>query len=191
MLTNDIEIVAADLMPKDENAQRILLKRAELIAQQKINELKKVEMISYIIFRLGTKEYYGIPYQSAKEVMRHATLTKLPHSPSYVAGIINRRGALLTILDLNKFFNIQSISSSEKSENAKDIIVVSDNKMTVGILTDHIEGSDQYEPNRLDSALSTESLVKPEYVIGLDKAKIAIINISTIIADIKLNFGKI
>src|SRR5690348_12049253 len=105
---------AADFMPQDEETKRILIERAKQLAKQEINKAQEQSLTKYICFRLGQKELFGIPYENIKEVMNNVLLTQMPNVPAYVAGVINRRGALIAVLDLKKFFYSTTVDE-EKS----------------------------------------------------------------------------
>src|SRR5579872_6902626 len=92
---------AANLVPRDPLSLKILQDRADYFAQVKTEDNDKKESISYIRFRLGKTEFYGIPYLAAKEVMHDIKFTEVPNTPHFIAGVMNWRGILLTILDLN------------------------------------------------------------------------------------------
>lgn len=174
---------AYDCFPRGKLSQRILHERAEMIAKKSIDLVQKNESETYISFHLGNTEKYGIPYLFAKEVINNFTLTPVPCTPKYIAGVINRRGTLMTVIDLKNFFFNQ-----ETHYNADAcIIVVSANNMTVGILADHIEGNANYNPKTLDPPLYSENTKKAEYIIGLHQGKIALINVEIILADPKLH----
>lgn len=175
---------AADLMPDNEQDQRILLARSEHLAHKLFDENELAEEMNYISFHLGQRERYGIPYEVAKEVIHHFTLTKLPLVPNFIAGIINWRGALTAIIDLKKFFNIPN----EIVERDKSIIIIESQGMTAGIITDEIDGSLSYNTMSLDPPLPAGAAIKPEYLYGLHKGVIAIINIHAILAEVKSTF---
>lgn len=172
---------AADFMPHDKQSQQILRDRANRLAKVKMDTREENEAISYIRFRLGKNEHYGIPYLSAKEVMHGITLTQLPNTASFIAGLINWRGMLLTILDLQGLFHNQL--SDSKSDIS--VIVVMTNGITVGILADNIEGSDFYSPTGLEAALTADHVIKSDYILGLHNGNTAIINVEKIVLDIK------
>jgi purine-binding chemotaxis protein CheW len=110
----------------------------------------------------------------------------LPCSPHFVAGIINRRGALLTVLDLKKLLFRQSADY----QNKNSIIIVSDNQITVGILADQIVGNQYYDLKLLDASLPSENIIKPEFIVGLHQGKVAMLNISAIITESQLQLSK-
>ena len=57
---------------------------------------KPRELISFLI---GTQEFC-VDIMSVREIRGWAPATPLPHSPGYVRGVINLRGAVLSIVDL-------------------------------------------------------------------------------------------
>lgn len=178
-------IIARDFMPDSQIALRILKERANRIAKIE-NTKQKMETTSYIRFSLGNNEHYGIPYQFAKEVMHNVKPTKLPHVPKFIAGVINRRGALLAVLDLREFFNIPFSSDNTKT----NIIIIATKHILVGIQANNIDGSDAFETDGLDSPLSIESSIKPEFILGLHKGVTAILNVEAIISDPKFQINK-
>ncbi len=171
-------LCAADLMPKNKEAERVLHERANYLAIPDPDIKEKKEFVSYIRFRLGTNENYGIPYHYAKEVIQYIPPTKIPFVPDYIAGVINRRGALLPVFDLKQIFHIQAPAAEPTH-----IILITDGNMTIGILASRIEGSDTYDPSMLDASLTSEDLIKPDYIVGLHQGMTAIINVDAILSD--------
>lgn len=167
-------------LPQDKEALDVLQDRAGKIARQVITNLQKTSEDAYICFRLGAREQYGLPYSHAKEVMHNLSPTPLPHAPEFIAGVINRRGALLAVLDLKRLFHIQAPETASPY-----IVILTGNQMTVGVLADSIEGSRAYDPGNLDAPLPTEGLIKPEYILGLHQAQTALLNVDAILSDLQ------
>ena len=177
---------ACHLMPKGKDAEAILKKRAVLLSTLPISERKAGELSHYICFRLGVNDQYGIPYQYASEIISHANVTAVPFAPSFIAGVINHRGALISVLDLKNFFYNQTTVHGTDTQ----IIFVKANNMTVGILADSVVGSDYYESSTLMPSLAGHGLLKPKFIIGLHHGVIAIINVEAILSDKSLQLKK-
>jgi purine-binding chemotaxis protein CheW len=171
---------ASQLLPKDPHSHAILLERAKLLAQYTDTKNRAMKLVDYVRFRLGSKEYYGIPYSATKEVLFHVAITKLAHTPDYIAGIINRHGALITLIDLKQFFHLHTAAE----DKATYIIIVETNNITVGILADHVEGSAAYDPNKIAAPLVSKDVLHSEYVLGLDQGITAILNMEAIVSNI-------
>jgi len=174
------KISAADFMPQDDNILRILRLRAKQFAKIKteIKETKGTD--TFVRFKLGNEEY-GIAYTLAKEVIHHVTPARLPRIPDYVAGIINRRGALIAVLDLKKFFR----TGGEGYSHDACIITVTGSNMTVGILVDNVIGSESCDIATLDTALPSNAISKPEYIQGIYKSRVTLINMNAILDDLQ------
>ena len=52
-----------------------------------------------MLFRLGDR-LYGIDLDAVREILPVRRATRLPGSPAYVAGLINVRGTIVTVIDL-------------------------------------------------------------------------------------------
>lgn len=173
-------LTASDLMPQQEGDVRILRERMKQIAQHTTEEVQHLDNVRYVRFKLGENEFYGVPYQYIKEVMSMTGLTKLPCVPTAIAGIINRRGALLSVLDPKQFFSFADTSYA----SSPYILVLKTGGITMGMLADTIEGTAVYAAGTLEAPLSFVSAIKPEYITGLHNGTTAILNIDTILTDL-------
>jgi purine-binding chemotaxis protein CheW len=52
-----------------------------------------------LLFRVGST-VYGCDIDDIREIVPYRQATRLPGAPSYVAGLINLRGTIVTVLDL-------------------------------------------------------------------------------------------
>jgi len=89
----------------------------------------------FVVFELN-KEEYGIVVTSAREVIKVVDITPVPNSPDYVSGVINLRGEIILILDLEKKLNMKADSKEGKGK----IIVFDAGEKPVGILADAVIG---------------------------------------------------
>lgn len=166
---------ASELMPRSETALRVLKARAEQLARLQQDECEH-NGIAYVRFRLGAVECYGIAYQYVHEILQYVTVSKPPCVPDFIAGVINWRGSLITVVDLVKFFHPTRIEQS-----GEFIIVINVNDITLGLLVKHVEGSDIYQLEQLGVPLISANVANAEYILGLDRAVTAILNIDTLV----------
>lgn len=102
-----------------------------------------------ISFRIEEQEFC-LDIMAVREIRGWTAATPLPHSPSYVRGVINLRGAVLPILDLKARLGLGMVEPSARSV----IIVVHIGSRLVGLLVDAVSeilaadaGSVQPTPN--------------------------------------------
>jgi len=178
-LKPNTEKSAIDFLPKSKYNKKIMHERAKLLSALAIDKTQNDQALAYILFRLGNKEHYGIPYEYVKEVMHHQSITKIPYVPKFIHGTINRNGKLIAIIDLKEFFHLPYQEFSGETY----IIVVLAKDMTIGFIADDIIGSATYEKDLLEPPLVFDTAIKPDYLIGLHQGTIGIINVETILVD--------
>jgi len=94
---------------------------------------EKTEGLELISFRIGAQEFC-LDIMAVREIRGWTEATALPHSPSYVRGVINLRGAVLPIIDLGARLGLGETQPSPRSV----IIVVQIQQRLVGLLVDAV-----------------------------------------------------
>ncbi|HVY85156.1 MAG TPA: chemotaxis protein CheW [Caulobacterales bacterium] len=91
------------------------------------------EEFELISFRIGTQEFC-LDIMAVREIRGWTQATPLPHSPAYVRGVINLRGAVLPIIDLKTRLGLGACEPTARSV----IIVVQIDGRLVGLLVDAV-----------------------------------------------------
>lgn len=125
--------------------------------------IKEEEQV--VVFKLG-KEEYCVPVNQVREVQSYLEPTRIPHTPSFVEGVINLRGQIIPIVDLNKRFGLgQTICNADSC-----FIVVEIDEETLGILVDCVlevlrvsKGTFEAPPAKVVSSLNSA------YIAGVGK----------------------
>lgn len=86
-----------------------------------------------VIFCLD-KEYYGIQIADVESIIKMMPITRMPHAPQFVEGVINLRGAVLPVVDLRKRFGL----TYQESNRQTRIIVVTLDGLKVGTIVDSV-----------------------------------------------------
>jgi purine-binding chemotaxis protein CheW len=82
-------------------------------------------------FQVG-RETYGVPITALHEIVRVPEITAVPDAPSYMEGVINLRGKIVSVIDLRKRFAEKKISTSRQNR----ILVVEHNGRLAGLIVD-------------------------------------------------------
>lgn len=90
-------------------------------------------MLQWVTFRLED-ETYGINVMQVQEVLRYSEIAPVPGAPSYVLGIINLRGNVVTVIDTRLRFGLQG---SETTDHTRIVVIEAENQV-VGILVDAV-----------------------------------------------------
>ena len=97
------------------------------------NVVDSDEVLQWVTFRLEN-ETYGVNVMQVQEVLRYSEIAPVPGSPSYVLGIINLRGSVVTVIDTRSRFGLLP---DEITDNTRVVIIESD-KQVIGILVDSV-----------------------------------------------------
>lgn len=179
-------LTAEQLMPTDAHAVECLRERAEHFARQDNKQLLVVDHKDFIRFRVGEKELYGISYEYIEQILPAERLTPVPCTPRYIAGVINWCGQLLTVIDIAQLFNI----ANNRQHKNTTIIVVSDHKMTVGIMIDEIEENGRFSPSQLEAPLLNAELNSTKFIKGIWQGRVTILDIENLLSDQQIIINK-
>jgi purine-binding chemotaxis protein CheW len=128
------------------------------------SENRKSGLLQLVTFGLGN-EQYAVDILKVQEINRMKEITKVPNAPSYVEGVINLRGKVMTVVDLRKRFGL-----STKENNAHSRIMIMDIQgITVGLVVDAVSEVLRIQANIVEPTppLATEG--GSEFIIGIAK----------------------
>src|SRR3970040_2438694 len=89
----------------NEEVQRILKKRAEALARPLQERRPLAEPLELLVFSLAG-ERYAVDAAHVHDVVPLREITPLPCTPSFVLGVVNHRGRILTDLDFRRLFGL-------------------------------------------------------------------------------------
>lgn len=90
-------------------------------------------ILQWVTFRLEN-ETYGINVMQVREVLRYNEIAPVPGAPSYVLGIINLRGNVVSVVDTRERFGLPG---AEVTDNTR-IVILETESQVVGILVDAV-----------------------------------------------------
>ncbi|MCU7906136.1 MAG: chemotaxis protein CheW [Candidatus Thiodiazotropha sp. (ex Epidulcina cf. delphinae)] len=119
-------------------------------------------LIQFVTFIL-MDEVYGINVMQVQEVLRVTEIAPVPGAPSYVLGIINLRGNVVTVIDTRTRFGLPST----EVDDASRIIVIESEKQVVGILVDAVAEVVELRENEIDAAPNVGTEESSRYIQGV------------------------
>lgn len=118
-------------MPNDNPKQIV----KQVAAQEGRPEEKVVETIQLVSFELD-KEEYASSINDLREIIKIREIVPIPGAPGYIGGILNVRGQIVVVVDLEKRFSIQRNTEAKREY----IIIVEVENTIFGILVDQVTG---------------------------------------------------
>ena len=166
--------------PSEAEKKRILKTRAEVLAREpdKIEQGEQIEVVGFTL----SYEQYGVESLYVREVYPLQEFTPVPCTPAFVLGIINLRGAILSILDLRKFFDLPETGLGDLNR----VIVLFSEGMEFGVLADAITGVHQVLRDGLQPPPPTFTGLRREYLKGVSPDRMAILDAGKILTDTRI-----
>jgi purine-binding chemotaxis protein CheW len=130
-------------------------------------ELQKSRLIDVVEFELCGQRY-ALDINVAREIVEMMPITPIPSSPRYLRGIMNLRGEITNIIDINTLLGL----TTETGKSGNKIIVLSSDATggeNIGIIVDDVQSVMQVQESdieQLGEGLSTESA---SYIKGIIK----------------------
>jgi purine-binding chemotaxis protein CheW len=119
-----------------------------------------------LTFVLGN-ETYGVDILRVQEIRGFSAVTKIPHAPAHVLGVLNLRGSIVPIVDLRMRFNL------ERAEyNAVTVIIVlsvqsAAGRRDFGVVVDGVSDVVDVKKAEVRPAPELGSASATEYILGL------------------------
>ncbi|AKJ99598.1 chemotaxis protein CheW [Pseudomonas corrugata] len=130
----------------------------------KASSLKGSEdpILQWVTFKLDN-ETYGINVMRVQEVLRYTEIAPVPGAPSYVLGIINLRGNVVTVIDTRQRFGL---NSTEVNDNTRIVIIEAD-KQVVGILVDSVAEVVYLRQSEIETAPNVGNEESAKFIQGV------------------------
>lgn len=140
-----------------------LLERAQSIAGRKnVENSNAGEIISVVEFLL-MPERYALEGNFVSEVFFLKEITAIPGTPPFVMGVINLRGKIVSVINLKSLFNLKDKGLTDLNK----VIVLKNEEMEFGIVSDSIVGNKNIEVNTLSSPPMTLDHNGAQYITGI------------------------
>lgn len=86
-----------------------------------------------VIFRLKD-EQFAVETEKIESINDTMEITKVPNAPAYIKGLINLRGIIISLLDLNLLLDVQNHESEQEN-----IIILKLEEELVGVTVDNVD----------------------------------------------------
>lgn len=133
-----------------------------------MGELDNNDMNQYLTFMLDS-EVFGLAIGKVREVLDFTTVTRVPQTPEYMRGVINLRGSVVPVIDLNAKF---AMAQTEKTVNTCIIIVeieMEGETTVLGALADSVQEVLDLEPEQIEPAPRIGTKLDTAFIKGMGK----------------------
>jgi purine-binding chemotaxis protein CheW len=117
-----------------------------------------------VVFQLGA-ELYGVEIARVHEIIRLQTVTRVPHAPAFVEGVINLRGKVIPVVDLRRRFGLPMADHTRASR----IVVVEIGDQVVGIVVDSVSEVLRVNKGTIEPPSPVVAGIESDYLLGIAK----------------------
>jgi purine-binding chemotaxis protein CheW len=131
-----------------------------------------------IAFRIGDQEFC-VNVMSVREIRGWTPATAMPHSPAYMKGVINLRGAVLPIVDLSARLGMPATVPT-----ARHVIIVAQvYRKVVGLLVDAVSDILTVTQDNVQPTPEVASEMQRQFargILAIDKRMICLLELEAI-----------
>jgi purine-binding chemotaxis protein CheW len=167
-----------------DEVHRVLEMRARSAAHPpaKADDAEKLEVLAFTI----AGETYGVETCHVWEVCQLKNLTALPCTATFIAGVMNRRGQILAIVDLRQFFGLPARGLTELNR----VIVLKGSDSELGLLADSIDGVRSINVSGLQDGLPTLTGIRERFLKGVTDPMLAVLDGARLLVDASLKINE-
>jgi purine-binding chemotaxis protein CheW len=138
-----------------------------------------------VVFSLGGEEY-GVKINQVREIMKTGDVTMVPNAPDFIRGIINLRGKIVVVIDLEKRFLLKRAEEF----TGKHIIISEMAESTFGIMVDEVTEVMRIAAENIKDAPSIiTKKINANYLVGVGTIKdrlLILLDINKVLAEEEL-----
>ena len=128
-----------------------------------------------VVFKLGD-EQFAVETSKVQSIADMMKVTTVPKAPSYIKGLINLRGSIISLLDVNLLLNISSNSNEQTN-----IIILNVQDELLGISVDQVEEVLEIDEKTLQKLEGDKAQAYTKGIVKLDDRLVTLIDIDKLL----------
>ena len=124
----------------------------------------------YLTFMLGA-EVYAIGILGIKEIIEYPSLTEVPMMPACVRGVINLRGAVVPVMDLQARFGRPASAITKASCIVIVEVTAADERQVIGVVVDAVNEVLDIAPGDIEPPPAFGARIRSDFIQGIGKVK--------------------
>ncbi len=173
-------------MPKKTEAAKLRkVEEVQVLRERAVRLSQPVEeppsdLTRVVVFRLGG-ELYGLEVVHVVEIFRPERLTPIPGAPTYIEGVTNLRGDIVTVIDLKALLTGEARTASFKDGR---VLVGATGRDSAGLLVDEVISIHDIRAASIDPPLHTLEKLAAGHLVGefkLENEMVGLLNLTNIL----------
>lgn len=153
------------------------LKLLRIKNQRLIVTLGGVFIVQVVIFTLSN-EQFAVETARVQGINDMMEITKVPNAPSYIKGLINLRGNVISLLDINLILNLEKLDTTQNN-----IIILHMEEELVGIVVDKVDEVLEIDEDIIERVDDEQMELYVKGVINFKDRIVTLIDIDKLLAN--------
>src|SRR5471030_1380652 len=138
----------------------------------------------YLTFMLGG-EVFAIGILVIKEIIGYGNLTEVPMMPACIRGVINLRGAVVSVMDLSARFGRVSTAVTKYTCIVIVEIEVGGEQQVIGVVVDAVNAVLEIAPSEIEPAPKFGAKIQSDFIVGMGKVNgrfVILLNVDSVLS---------
>ena len=139
--------------------------------------------LQWVVFSIA-EERLGVPATRIQEIVRYPEVTMLPEMPKFVKGVMNLRGKIIPVMDLQERFALPAAASNA----ARRVMIAIFGEQLVGLGVHAVVGVVRIPPEAIEPLPGAMPKVESEYISGIGKVGghlVVLLNLDRMLGDME------
>lgn len=126
------------------------------------------ETRQYLTFKLND-EVFGVDVAQVREILDSINITRVPQTPEFMRGVINLRGSVVTVIDMNMKFGMNVTENTVDTCIVVVEVIIDGETTVIGALVDSVQEVFEIEPQNIEPAPRIGTKLNTEFIKGMGK----------------------
>ena len=137
----------------------------------------------WVVFTVGD-ERFGVSATQVQEIVRYPDVTLVPDMPRFVRGVMNLRGKIIPLMDLQDRFGLPGVVS----DASRRAVIAMFGDQFVGLVVHSVVGVVRIPADAIEALPATLPKVESEYISGVGKIGgklVVLLNLDRMLGDME------
>lgn len=116
----------------------------------------------YLTLFLGSEEY-GVDVMKVQEIIQILPITRVPHAPEFIRGVMNLRGRIVPVIDLRRRMHMSPAPDARET----CIVVVRTRELLMGLTVDQVRDVVDMTAPEIEDVPDFGTAVDTRYLAGV------------------------
>ncbi|WP_439816761.1 chemotaxis protein CheW [Zavarzinia sp. CC-PAN008] len=126
------------------------------------------DLTQYVTLGVDT-DVFAIPVAQVQEILDLRPMSRLPHAPSYVRGLIDVRGTSVPVIDLRARLGLAPAEATAATRILVLQVPAGERVLVLGLIADSVFEVTALDDGRLEPPPEIGSRWRPEIMVGLGR----------------------